>query len=96
MTTAQEVYEWLAARPDRILPQKRPGTHYTGGWVAPGPVWRGEKPRPTGILSLRLPARSQSLHQISYPDTHTHTSGRHSLAVDANNVCNIFFLIKHY
>ena len=37
------------------------------GW-APGPVWTGaENLAPTGIRSLDLPARSQSLYRLSYP-----------------------------
>jgi hypothetical protein len=35
MTAALEGGEWSAARPGRILPQERPGTHFTGGWVGP-------------------------------------------------------------
>jgi hypothetical protein len=27
--------EWSASRPGRSLPRKRPGTHFTGGWVDP-------------------------------------------------------------
>ena len=37
------------------------------GW-APGPVWTGaENLAPTGIRSPDSPARSPSLHQLSYP-----------------------------
>ena len=41
------------------------------GW-APGPVWRGAEnlAPPTGILSLDLPARIESLYRLSYPDSH--------------------------
>ena len=35
MTAALEGGEWSAARPGRTLPQERPGTHFTGGWVGP-------------------------------------------------------------
>jgi hypothetical protein len=32
--------EWSVSRPCRFTPGKRvPGTHWTGGWVAPEPVW---------------------------------------------------------
>ena len=38
------------------------------GW-APGPVWIGaENLAPTGIRSPDLPARSESLYRLSYPD----------------------------
>jgi hypothetical protein len=38
------------------------------GW-APGPVWKGAEnlAPPTGIQSPERPARSQSLHRLSYP-----------------------------
>ena len=36
------------------------------GW-APGPVWTGGKSRPHRDLTPHRPARSQSLHQLSYP-----------------------------
>ena len=51
------------------LPQEQPGTHCKGGWVAPGPVSMGAEnlAPPTGIRSLDRPARSESLHQLSYP-----------------------------
>jgi len=35
MTMALEGGEWSAACPSHTLPQERPGTHYTGGWVGP-------------------------------------------------------------
>jgi hypothetical protein len=35
---------------------------------APGPVWTGaENLAPTGIRSLDLPARRESLYRLSYP-----------------------------
>ena len=38
------------------------------GW-APGTVWTGaENLAPTGIRSPDLPARSESLYRLSYPD----------------------------
>jgi len=50
--------EWSAARPGRNLPRERPGAHFTGGWVGPGPVWKGGKSRPHWDLILDRPARS--------------------------------------
>jgi hypothetical protein len=33
---------WMVtARPRPLYPRERPGTHYIGGWVGPGPVWTG-------------------------------------------------------
>ena len=45
------------------------------GW-APGPVWTGGKSRPHRDSIPDRPARSHSLHRLSYPahkHTHTHT-----------------------
>jgi hypothetical protein len=40
------------------------------GW-APGPVWiDAENLGPTGFRSPDLPARSESLYRLSYPDPH--------------------------
>jgi len=33
---------WVVkAKPQLLYPRERPGTHCIGGWVAPGPVWKG-------------------------------------------------------
>ena len=52
---------WLGVspRPGRIYPRKRPGTHYTGGWVGhkAGQDKCG-KSRPAGIRSPGSPARN--------------------------------------
>ena len=49
---------------------KRLGTHFIGGWVAPGPVRTGaEHFAYTGIRSPDRAARSKSLHRLSYPGT---------------------------
>jgi hypothetical protein len=58
--------------PAAVYPRERtPGTHCTGGWVAPEPVWTqrknplllpGIEPRSRG-----RPARSQTLYRLSYP-----------------------------
>jgi hypothetical protein len=55
---------WVVSTTPRLLyPQERPGTHCTGGWVGPGPVWKCVKNlTPTGIRSLEHPAHSQSLY----------------------------------
>jgi hypothetical protein len=50
--------------PAALPPEKRPGTHCTGGWV----VWTAaENLAPTGFQSLARPARSESLYRLSYP-----------------------------
>jgi hypothetical protein len=61
---------WSASRPGRLYPRERPVTHRTGGWVGPGAgLDRCGKSRPTGIRSPDLPARSESLYRLSYPDS---------------------------
>jgi hypothetical protein len=53
--------------PAALYPQERPGTHCTGGWEGPGPVWTGaENLASTRIRSPDRPARSQSLYRLSY------------------------------
>ena len=43
--------------PAALYPRERPGTHCTGGWVGPGPVWIGaENLAPTEIRSPDRPA----------------------------------------
>jgi hypothetical protein len=55
--------------PGRLYPRERPGTHCTGGWVGPGAgLDRCGKSRPTGIRSPDLPARSESLYRLRYPE----------------------------
>jgi hypothetical protein len=40
LTSALDGGEWLALRPGRFNPGERvPGTHGTGGWWVPEPVW---------------------------------------------------------
>jgi hypothetical protein len=59
---------WSASRPGRLYPRERPGTHCTGGWVGPeAGLDRCVKSRPTGIPSLDLPARRESLYRLNYP-----------------------------
>ena len=65
MTTAREGGERSASRPGRSLPPVP--ILQEAGW-APGPFWRGaENIAPTGIRSPDRPARSQTLHRLSYP-----------------------------
>ena len=70
MTAALEGDEWSAARPGRTIPPGK--TRYPilleAGW-APGPVWTGGKSRPHRDSIPDRPARSQSLHRLSYPVT---------------------------
>jgi hypothetical protein len=54
---------WSASRPGRLYPRERPGTHCTGGWVGP----RAGLDRCGKSRSPDLPARSESLHRLSYP-----------------------------
>jgi len=53
--------------PTALYPRETPGTHFTGDWVAPGPVWKGEKARPHRDSIPDRPARSHSLYRLSYP-----------------------------
>jgi hypothetical protein len=49
--------------PAALPPGKRPGTHFIGGWLDPGPVWMAVKNlAPTGIRSPDRPAHSKSLY----------------------------------
>jgi hypothetical protein len=58
----------VSTMPRPLYLRERPGTHCTEGWVGPGPVWTCVKNlAPTGIRSPDRPARSQSLHRLSYP-----------------------------
>ena len=51
-----------------LNPEKRPGTHSTGGKV--GPTGLQENLATTSIRSPDRPARSQSLYRLSYPGPH--------------------------
>jgi hypothetical protein len=52
--------------PAALLPEKRTGTHFIGGWVGLRAGLDGcGKSRPH--LSPDRPARSESLNQLSYP-----------------------------
>jgi len=77
MTAALEGGERSAASPDRTLPRERPGTHFTGGWVAPGPVWTDGKSRPHRDSIPDRPDRSQSLYRLSYPAHRIITAGEY-------------------
>jgi len=68
MTAALEGVRSQQHAPAALYPRERTGTHFTGGWVAPEPVWTGaENLTPTGIRSLDRPGRSQSLYRLRYP-----------------------------
>jgi hypothetical protein len=60
---------WVVSTTPRPLhPRERPYTNCTGGWVCPrAGLDVCEKSRPTGIRFPDRPARSQSLHLLSYP-----------------------------
>ena len=64
--------------PAALYPQERPGTHFTGGWVATGPVWSGGKSRPHRDSIPNRPARSQSLYRLSY---RAHVPKRHYIKI---------------
>ena len=68
MTAALEGGEWSAARSGRTLPRERPGTHFTGVWVAPRAGMDGRKISPlTGIRFRTVEPVAQSLYRLSYP-----------------------------
>ena len=52
-----------------LYPRERPGTHCIGGWVGlrAGLDSCGKPRPPAGIRSTDRPARSKSLHRLSYP-----------------------------
>ena len=59
LTLALEEAEWSTPRPGRFTS----GTHCTGGWVDPQPVWMGAKDVAfTGIRSPDHPACSEPLY----------------------------------
>ena len=69
LTTALDGGGWSTPRPGRFAPGKDPvPVVQEAGW-APGPVWTcAENFSSTGIRSPDLPARSESLYRLSYPD----------------------------
>ena len=68
MTVALEGGEWSAARPGRTLPpQKKPGKHFTGGWVCPRAGLDGWKiSSPPGFDPRPSSPVAQSLYRLSY------------------------------
>jgi hypothetical protein len=67
MTKALEGMRGQRHAPAAFYPRERPGTHRTGGWWAPGPVWTGaENFLPTGIRSPDRPDRIESLYRLRY------------------------------
>ena len=68
MTAALEGSEWSAARPRRTLPPgKDPVPILQEAEWAPGPVWKGGKPRLYRDSIPDRPAHTQSLYRLSYP-----------------------------
>ena len=67
-TLALDGVWWLTPVPDHFNSWKDPvPIVQEAGW-APGPVWTGaENLAPTGFRSPDRPARSESLHRLSYP-----------------------------
>jgi hypothetical protein len=58
----------VSTTPRPLYPREGPGTHCTGGWWVPGPVWTCARNLVhTGIRSQDRQARSQSLYRLSYP-----------------------------
>ena len=53
--------------------RERPGTHFAGGWVGPSASLRDGKSRPHQYSIPDRPARSQSLHRLSYRAHHMPT-----------------------
>jgi hypothetical protein len=70
MTPSLEGVEWSAAPLGRTLPQERPGTHFTGGWVGPRTGLDGRKissspgfdPGPSSPQSVTIPTELPGPH----------------------------------
>ena len=58
MTAALEGVSGQQHVPAALYPLERSGTHFTGGWVGPGPVWTGGKSRPHRDSIPDRPVRS--------------------------------------
>jgi len=62
---------WAAGQrhaPADLPPAKRPGTHYTGGWMHIGQVWTdAEYLAPAEIRSPGCPACNESQYRQGYP-----------------------------
>ena len=58
--------------PAALPPGRRPGTHYTEGWVGPRTDLdrRGRSRPPTRIRPPNRPARIKSLYRLGYPGPH--------------------------
>jgi hypothetical protein len=71
ITSALEGGGGLTSHPASFIPGKYPvAIVQEAGWV-PWPVWTGaENLAATGIRSLDLPARSESLNRLRYPGPH--------------------------
>jgi hypothetical protein len=70
-----------------LNPGKRPGTHFTGNWWVPGPVWTAEEIfATTGIRSSDRPARSESLYRLNHPDPRHSLQTKHRLTVETIDI----------
>ena len=68
LTSALDVGGWSALRLGRLTPGKDPVRIVQESKRAPESLWTGsENLAPTGIRSPDRPARSDSLHRLSYP-----------------------------
>jgi hypothetical protein len=66
LTSALDVGGGLRHAPAALSSRKRPGTHFTGGWVGRRAGLEGcGKSCPTGIRSPDSPAHSESLSRLS-------------------------------
>jgi hypothetical protein len=54
MTSALDEGGWSTTRPGRFYPRETRGTHRTGGWVGPGPVWIGAENLPPPGFDPRI------------------------------------------
>jgi hypothetical protein len=78
LTSVLDGDEWSASRPGHFTHKERvPDTHWVGGWVGPvvglDTVSKRKIPSPCRDSNSDRPARSQSLYQMSYPASYTHT-----------------------
>ena len=68
MTVALEGVSGQQHSPAALYPRERPGTHFKGGWVVPGPVWTGGKSHRHRDSIPDRPARSSVAIPTELPD----------------------------